>query len=128
MNPLYLGISLLLTLITVWVTTMKKNSDEWVILSILFLALIVYPANQMFYSVFLIIPVVLLLQYSTTATVNERLAIFLIIFVTYFLSGYNSGSYMFYANLFMWLVCIILGAKLNSNTFMYTITNSKPMA
>jgi hypothetical protein len=118
-NPLYLGISLLLSSITVWVTSMRKNSDEWVILSILFLALIIYPANQMFYSVFLIVPVVLLLRYSSTATVQERLAIFLIIWTAYFLSG--NGSYMFFANVFMWLVCTILGARLSLNAFIDSI-------
>ena len=62
LNPLYLGLSLLLTSITIWVTVMKKNSEDWTVLSILFLALIVYPASLEHYGVFLIIPVVLLLR------------------------------------------------------------------
>jgi hypothetical protein len=127
LNPLYLGISLSLTLITVWVAVMKKNSDDWVALSVLFLALIVYPASLEHYSVFLIVPVVLLLRQSSQ-NVKERMIIFFIIFVTYFLSGYDFGSYMFFANVFMWLVCIVLAAKLNLSTFMHTIASSKPVA
>ena len=40
-----------------------------------------------------------------------RMAILFIIFVTYLLSGYDFGSYMFFANVFMWLVCIILAVR-----------------
>jgi len=122
LNPLYLGISLLLTLITAWVTIKKNNNHDWVVLSILFLALIVYPGNQFFYSTFLIVPVVLLLQHSGRI-VNERAAIFFIILTTYFLSG--SVRYVFYANLFMWLVCIVLAVKLNLDTYIHSIGNSK---
>jgi hypothetical protein len=108
--PLYLGISLLLTFITIWVIAMEKNNEDWAVLSILFLALIVYPASLEHYSVFLIVPVVLLLQ-DSSRTMKERVAIFFIILAIYFLSGY--GNYVFYANLFMWGVCIVLGARLN---------------
>jgi len=110
LNPLYLGLSLLLTSITIWVTAMKKTNEDWVVLSILFLALIVYPASLEHYSVFLIIPVVLLLRESRQSLMG-RMTIIFTIFVTYFLSGYDSGSYVFFANVFMWLVCIILGVR-----------------
>ncbi len=110
LNPLYLGTSLLLTLITVWVTAANKDGNDWVLLSILFLALIVYPASLEHYSVFLILPVILLIRDAGRNT-KERIAIFFIVFTIYFLSGYDSGGRMFFANLFMWLVCIVLGAK-----------------
>lgn len=109
-NPVYGGVSLLMTLITVWVTLKKDNNHDWAILSILFLALIVYPANQIFYSVFLIVPVVLLLQ-NTNRNTKEQWTIFFIIFITYLLSGYDSGNYMFFANLFMWFVCVVLASR-----------------
>jgi hypothetical protein len=123
LNPLYLGISFIFTLTTVLITIKNRNNnDDWVVLSILFLALIVYPANQFFYSTFLIIPVVLLLQHSNRRE-KERIAIFFILFTTYLLSGYT--SYVFFANVFMWLVCIVLGAKLKLNNSMHSIVNSK---
>lgn len=112
LNSWYLGISLLLTLTTVFVAIKKNNNHDWVVLSILFLALIVYPANQMFYSIFLIVPMALLLRNLGDA-VQKRIIIFFILFITYFLSGYDSGSYTFYANVFMWLVCITLSMKSN---------------
>jgi hypothetical protein len=110
LNPLYLGIALLLSLITVWVSINKNSSHDWTVLSILFLALIIYPGNQFFYSTFLIVPLVLLLQYSSRAA-NRRAVVFFIILTTYLLSG--NGNYVFYANLFMWLVCIVFAAKSN---------------
>lgn len=116
LNPLYLGISLLFSLITVWVTIKKNSSHDWVILSILFLALIIYPASLAHYGVFLIIPVVLLLRQSSK-NAKQKMAVCFMILITYFLSGYNSGIYVFYANLFMWLVCIVLGANLNLYKF-----------
>jgi Glycosyltransferase family 87 len=109
-HPVYAGVSFVMTLITVWVTVKKDNNHDWAILSILFLALIVYPANQVFYSVFLIVPVALLLQNMDRNT-KERWIIFFIIFITYLLSGYDSGNYMFFANLFMWFVCIIIALR-----------------
>jgi hypothetical protein len=109
-NPLYLGISFLMTLTTVWIALKKNKNHDWVILSILFLALIIYPANQGFYSVFLIVPVALLLQ-NMNQNIKEQWVIFFIIFITYLLSGYDSGHYMFFANLFMWFVCVIMASR-----------------
>ena len=120
LNPLYLGISFILTLITAWAASMKKNSEEWVILSIIFLALIIYPASLEHYSVFLIIPVVLLFRQSSE-NVMGRIYIFSIILVTYFLSGYDSGYYMFFVNIFMWFICIILETRLSLVAFMHSI-------
>lgn len=125
LNPLYLGVSSLLTLITIWVATMKKNNDDWVILSILFLALIVYPASLEHYSVFLIIPVVLLLQQSGQS-IKQRATVFLIIFATYFLSSYDFDGHMFFANVFMWLICILFGLRSSLDMFMDTIVTQSP--
>jgi len=106
-NPLFLSISVLLSSITGWAMVQnQKGRDEWVILSLLFLALIIYPGSLSHYGVFLIVPVVYLL-YQSNLSMKERIAIFCIIFMTYLLSGFNdSGYYQFFANLFMWLVCI----------------------
>jgi hypothetical protein len=109
-NPLYLGISLLLTFITMWVAIRKRNNDEWLILSILFLAFIVYPTTLAHYGVFLIVPVALLLQQSGQ-NIGERIAIFFAIAVAYFLSIYKFPDYMFFANLFMWLICIMMTVR-----------------
>jgi hypothetical protein len=58
LNPLYLGISLILAFTTVLITIKNRsNNDGWTVLSILFFALLVYPATLEHYSVFLIIPV-----------------------------------------------------------------------
>lgn len=106
-NLWYLAISAVLTLITLFIV-MRKNggSESWKILALLFLALIIYPANQQFYSVFLIIPVVMLIQ-TRTQNIKQRIVIFITICVIYLLSGFNeSYEYMFYANLFTWGICI----------------------
>jgi hypothetical protein len=108
LNPLYLGVSLLLSIITIWVTIKKNNNADWAVLSILFLAIIVYPASLVHYGVFLIIPVVLLLQQSGQS-IKERTAIFFIILAAYSLAEY--GDHIFFANLLMWIVCITLAAK-----------------
>lgn len=107
LNPLYLGISLILTLITVWLAIKRNNNDDWVVLSILFLALIVYPASLEHYGVFLILPVVLLLRQSSRS-VQERIITTLIIFTAYLLAR----SYGFFANVLIWFISLILGAKL----------------
>jgi hypothetical protein len=108
LNPLYVGISLILIFTTVLVIIKNRsNDDDWVFLSILFLALIVYPATLAHYGVFLIIPVALLLQRSSQS-VKKRIIILLALFITYLFSG----SFVFLANIFMWLVCIVLGTKI----------------
>jgi hypothetical protein len=113
-NPLFVALSLIITLITVFVTTKYTDNkkDEWAVLSLLFLALIVYPATLEHYSVFLIIPTALLLQ-KHNHTVLETLGVLTIVFIAYLLSGYNeSGDYSFYANAFMWVICIAFASRL----------------
>lgn len=106
-NPLYLGISSLLACITLLTMVRnQKDRDGWVILSLLFLALLIYPGTLSHYGVFLMVPIVYLLSASNSSR-GERVVIFVIIFVAYLLSGLNnSGDYIFFAHLFMWLVCI----------------------
>ena len=106
-NPIYLGISIVLSLTTVIVTAANKHdSDDWMLLSILFLALIIYPAALEHYSVFLILPIVLLLQPSDL-DIRGRLGILIVIFITYFLSTKS----IFWADIFIWIVCIGLVAN-----------------
>jgi hypothetical protein len=92
-NPLFLSISVLLSSITGWaIVRNQKGRDEWVMLSLLFLALIIYPGSLSHYGVFLIVPVVYLL-YQSNLSMKERIAIFCIIFMTYLLSGFNNAGY-----------------------------------
>jgi hypothetical protein len=116
-NPFFWGISFLLMLITV--LSIVRNQDgkaEWPILSSLFLALIIYPGTLTHYGVFLIVPVISLLHQSNRS-VKERIGIFCVILITYLLAGYNnSGNYVFFAHLFMWLVCISLGMSVWNKT------------
>jgi len=125
MNPLYLSISALLLFITSWVALKKNRDQDWVILSIVFLALIIYPGSLVSYSVFLIIPVVLLLQNSSEPVI-EKVAKIFVILVIYFFSGYDSSKYVFFANLFTWLVCINMAAKLNLISLAHLIAKPKP--
>ncbi len=109
LNPWYLGISLLLVLVTAMVVFRQErdnNNDGWAALSMLFLALIIYPANQVFYSVFLIMPVVLLLKRVDRDKRGGVIIFFMASFI-YLLSGFRSGAYMFYANIFAWFICIV---------------------
>ena len=115
LNPWYLGGAVLLTLITIAVAI--KNSDsknDWIILSFIFLALLVYPANQRFYSVFIILPVVMLLR-QTSWSVMGKIAILFAIVATYFLTWMNGGESTFWANAVMWLVCIASAMELGSS-------------
>ncbi|CAG1017055.1 hypothetical protein ANAEL_05985 [Anaerolineales bacterium] len=112
LNPWYIGISLLLTVVTVFVVFGNgSDNDDWRILSVLFLALIVYPGNQYFYSVFLIVPVALFVQ-QLDWNAKGRMVAFLMVFFAYFLSELKGGACMFYANLFVWLVCVALAARI----------------
>jgi len=104
-QPLYIGLSLLLALVTFIVGFRSYKKDEWVLLSILFFAFLVYPATLEHYGVFLIIPVLLLLQ-KLSRTTNEQVGTSIIILIVYFLSGYKGGFYVFFANAFIWLICI----------------------
>jgi len=113
LNPVYLGISFVLLITTTFVAVVNRNNnDHWVILSILFLSLIIYPATLQHYSIFLILPVVLLLQQSYRGK-KERIAMLFMIFITYLLSG----NYAFFANLFVWFVCIAFAVIPENNKF-----------
>ncbi|HKI54713.1 MAG TPA: hypothetical protein VJ987_11355, partial [Anaerolineales bacterium] len=39
-------------------------------------------------------------------TTNEQVVTSIIILIVYFLSGYKGGFYVFFANAFVWLICI----------------------
>ena len=112
-NPLYLGISALLAALTGWAIVRDLTArDDWVVLSLLFFALLIYPGTLAHYGVFLMVPITFLLG-SLNSSNRQRVVVFVIIFVTYLLSGFNnSGNYVFIANLFVWLICISSGLGL----------------
>ena len=113
LNPLYLAISLTLSLITGWVAVKNiRINDTWVILSILFLALIVYPATLQHYSTFLILPVVLLLQQARQQNIGQRIITLCTILIIYVLSGNETGNFTLAANIFTWLICIMFSLNL----------------
>ena len=113
LQPLYVGISLLIAAVTVLVGfNDRQGEDDWLLLSVLFFAFLVYPATLEHYGVFLIIPVLLLLRMASQG-VREQIIALLVILIVYFLSGYKSGYYTFYANALVWLVCIAFELRLN---------------
>jgi hypothetical protein len=109
LNSMYMGISLILAFVTSLITIKyKDDKDGWVILSILFLALIVYPATLKHYGVFLIMPIISLLR-QPGGNIRGRFVVFSIIFIVYLLSS----GYVFFANFFVWLVCVAWAAKIS---------------
>lgn len=75
-------------LATVTLTTglRRDKQNDWQIVSILYLAFLVYPGTLEHYGVFLVVPVLMLLK-DSTRPIFERVAIFLIVLSIYFLSG-----------------------------------------
>lgn len=113
LNPLYLGVSLLLTSLTAWITLKPKpERDDWKLLAIVFLALMIYPAALQHYGVFLIMPILLLLQRAPEDKIGAAV-VFFIILAVYFFSGYQSGGYAFFANALMWFTCLAIAAELD---------------
>ena len=110
LNPLYLGSSLVLFLITAWVSIKSMDKDEWILLSILLLGLLVYPATLEHYGVFLIIPLLLLLRQSEKNKVETIIA-FLIMLLVYVLVGFRQGGLTFFAIIFTWVGCILMAVK-----------------
>ena len=105
-HPLYIIFGFILTGITCWlVFSLKDDYTDWALALILLLALIVYPSSQFFYSVLLIIPVLLLW------VDREKLPIGvwgIVAFITVLYVLISFGSHVFVANIILWLAMVAL--------------------
>jgi len=88
----------------------------------LFFAFCVYPATLEHYGVFLIIPILLLLQ-APGQTIRDQLLVFIVVILVYLLSGYNFGYYAFFANIFIWLICISFELQIKLLKLSYPAAN-----
>lgn len=100
-HPIYLVSAVVLSSITCWlVLSSNESNSDWALGLVLMLALLVYPASQFFYSVLLVVPIVLL-------WVNrERLptgtwGVGVLITLTCVLIVY--AGFVFIANLILWI-------------------------
>lgn len=105
-HPLYVIFGLILTVITCWlVVSLKDDNTDWALALILLLALIVYPSSQFFYSVLLIIPVLLLWVNREEIPIVDWgiVAFFTVVYVLI-----SHSSYTFVANILLWLAMVAL--------------------
>lgn len=114
-NPLYLLSSLVLAGITIYsaIKNRDADNDDWILLSLLFLGLLIYPASLAHYGVFYIMPVALLLQ-GNRPSMKEGMWVIGIVSVIYLLSGINlTVNDVFLATLFVWMTCIMFANNKN---------------
>jgi len=98
--PLYIGLVILMTGLTCWlVSSLRGDSSEWGIGLVLMLALVVYPASQFFYSVLLVVPLMMLWEKRDVIAIGAWGAGALIT-VVYVLAVFP--GYVFVANLLLW--------------------------
>lgn len=105
-HPVYVGTAIILTAITGWLLhSLKGDSADWGLGLVLILALIVYPASQFFYSVFLLVPLLLLWvrreEIPTGAAGTGALITVIFVLITI-------GGYVFVANILLWSILAAL--------------------
>jgi hypothetical protein len=101
-HPFFMGMAILMTGITCWlVFSLRRDAEEWGIALALMLALVIYPASQFFYSVLLIVPLMLIWGKRDVIPVGPWGAGVLIT-VVYVLTVFS--GYVFVANLLIWVV------------------------
>jgi hypothetical protein len=107
-HPAYVLLSLLLTGVTGWrVFRLDKPDEDWGLALTVLLALLIYPVSQMFYSVLLIVPILLLW--------NDRLelrlrpwGVLVLLSLGYLLANLNSNeSFIFPATALFWIACLV---------------------
>src|SRR6266498_1599594 len=121
-QPVYILGALMLAAVTFIVGIRNYRQENWLLLSILFFAFCVYPATLEHYGVFLIIPILLLLQ-APGQTIRDQLLVFIVVILVYLLSGYNFGYYAFFANIFIWLICISFELQIKLLKLSYPAAN-----
>lgn len=104
-QPIFVALSLLLTAIASWlVYQLDKRHEDWALVLTLLLTLLLYPVSQMFYSILLIVPLLLLWK-------RQQELIFgtwgVVVFITleYAIMRHEDGNYVFIATTLTWLIC-----------------------
>jgi Glycosyltransferase family 87 len=113
LNPVFLGLALLMTAVTavIGVGLTRAREAHWALSLFLLLGLIVYPVSQLFYSVLLIPPALMLWQR------RDRIAggiwtVAVVLAIVQSLAALYAGRQAVYAYLLMWLVVAVLGARI----------------
>jgi hypothetical protein len=112
-NPIFLGCAALLGATTLWLGArlQRAGEEEWALSLYLLLALIVYPVSQMFYSVFLIPPALLIWREHERVRGGPWSASIAIATV-YALASLRDGEATVFAYLLMWIVTAWIGVTL----------------
>jgi Glycosyltransferase family 87 len=109
-QPVFVGLVVLLTGITAWrIGRSAQDRDDWAAASAVLLALLVYPASQMFYCVLLVIPFLLLWK-DRRLLPGGAPAVAVSVGVLYGLMDYRGGRHVFVATLALWLAAMALMA------------------
>jgi hypothetical protein len=102
LNLPFLACAAALTLLTLWLIWSKREAvEEWALLLTVILGILVYPFNQVFYSVLLLLVAALGWRERETLGVHK---VALAAGLLYFLAAYQSGERILFANLFAWAV------------------------
>jgi hypothetical protein len=108
-HPIFITLTLVLTGITSWlVYRLDAFYIDWILALILLLSLLIYPASLMFYSVLLIIPILLFWTHRQQL-VGGIWSVTTFITVVYALTSYRNGEFVFIANAFAWFVLAGIG-------------------
>jgi len=109
MQPIFIALALLMTGITGWIIyCLDARHDDWALVLMLLLTLLLYPVSQMFYSVLLILPILLLWAYRQKVP-GSIWSVVPLITLMYAIMDYRSGNYIFIANTLNWFIFAGLG-------------------
>lgn len=109
-QPVFVGLAVLLTGVTAWgIWRSRESRDDWAVAAALLLALLIYPASQMFYCVLLLIPFLLVWSDRRVVPGGAR-AVALSVGVLYGLMDYRGGRFVFVATLALWVAAMALMA------------------
>jgi hypothetical protein len=104
-QPIFVVSSLLLTIITGWlVYQLDKNHEDWALVLTLLLTLLLYPVSQMFYSLLLIVPMLLLWMHRQELVLGTWSVVGFITF-EYAILSREDGNYVFIATMLTWVIC-----------------------
>ncbi len=110
-HPIFIALVFILTGITGWlVYRLDETHNDWALALTLLLSLLIYPASQIFYSVLLIIPILLLWMHRQSRFINIW-GVVAFIALVYALVSYHNGEYVFIANALTWFVLAGIGIR-----------------
>jgi hypothetical protein len=112
-HPVFLAVAGFLTLVTVAlaIALTRSREHEWTIALFLLLALIVYPVSQLFYTVMLL-PPVLLVWRRRELVPSGGAGASIVLGLVFALTAYDRGRESIHAFLLMWTVLTFLGLRI----------------